>query len=185
MTTLNKNGKEEEYPKPKYITGGCLCEALRYRIDFPEDHDFEKSVRWFPSLLTYLIYLPTSIIPHLTSSHLLHLTHFLVYTVHPPTQLSGLLSKPINTLKPGLIRGIPVPVYAIIHLPIPVPTYLSTHPRTYSANPRTPIVVAVMDMPMHPMPSPNRLLLPADAPRVALRIPMDHQHDHGLAIMSV
>ncbi|KAI1183878.1 hypothetical protein F5B17DRAFT_108054 [Nemania serpens] len=30
-----------EYPKPKYITGGCLCESLRYRIDFPEDHDFE------------------------------------------------------------------------------------------------------------------------------------------------
>ncbi|KAI0430389.1 Mss4-like protein [Xylaria sp. FL1042] len=32
-----------EFPKPKYITGGCLCEALRYRIDFPENHDFEAS----------------------------------------------------------------------------------------------------------------------------------------------
>ncbi|KAI1109811.1 hypothetical protein F5Y14DRAFT_390733 [Nemania sp. NC0429] len=32
-----------EYPKPKYITGGCLCGSLRYRIDFPEDHDFEVS----------------------------------------------------------------------------------------------------------------------------------------------
>ncbi|KAI0400652.1 Mss4-like protein [Xylaria palmicola] len=31
-----------DYPKPKYITGGCLCESLKYRIDFPEDHDFEK-----------------------------------------------------------------------------------------------------------------------------------------------
>ncbi|KAI1418850.1 Mss4-like protein [Xylaria sp. FL1777] len=29
--------------KPKYVTGGCLCESLRYRIDFPEDHDFEMS----------------------------------------------------------------------------------------------------------------------------------------------
>jgi hypothetical protein len=32
-----------EFPKPKFITGGCLCEALRYRIDFPENHDFEKN----------------------------------------------------------------------------------------------------------------------------------------------
>ena len=39
MTSSNN-----EYPKPKYVTGGCLCESLRYRIDFPEDHDFEKSV---------------------------------------------------------------------------------------------------------------------------------------------
>ncbi|KAI0811646.1 Mss4-like protein [Xylaria sp. FL0064] len=32
-----------DFPKPKYVTGGCLCEALRYRIDFPENHDFEAS----------------------------------------------------------------------------------------------------------------------------------------------
>ncbi|KAI3331437.1 hypothetical protein HD806DRAFT_160400 [Xylariaceae sp. AK1471] len=32
-----------KFPKPKYVTGGCLCESLTYRIDFPEDHDFEKS----------------------------------------------------------------------------------------------------------------------------------------------
>ncbi|KAI0904821.1 Mss4-like protein [Ustulina deusta] len=32
-----------EFPKPKHITGGCLCESLRYRIDFPENHDFETS----------------------------------------------------------------------------------------------------------------------------------------------
>ncbi|KAI0965639.1 Mss4-like protein [Xylaria arbuscula] len=33
----------KEFPKPKYATGGCLCEALRYRIDFPDNHDFEAS----------------------------------------------------------------------------------------------------------------------------------------------
>ncbi|CCF33916.1 glutathione-dependent formaldehyde-activating enzyme [Colletotrichum higginsianum] len=27
-------------PKPKIITGGCLCGALRYTITFPESHDF-------------------------------------------------------------------------------------------------------------------------------------------------
>ncbi|KAI1327685.1 hypothetical protein F5Y16DRAFT_186498 [Xylariaceae sp. FL0255] len=32
-----------DFPKPKYITGGCLCEKLRYRVDFPQDHDFEKN----------------------------------------------------------------------------------------------------------------------------------------------
>lgn len=33
-----------DFPKPKYITGGCLCQSLTYRIDFPDDHDFEKNV---------------------------------------------------------------------------------------------------------------------------------------------
>ncbi|GAP82775.2 putative glutathione-dependent formaldehyde-activating enzyme [Rosellinia necatrix] len=32
-----------EFPKPKFITGGCLCGSLTYRIDFPENHDFEMS----------------------------------------------------------------------------------------------------------------------------------------------
>ncbi|KAH8165065.1 hypothetical protein CIB48_g3207 [Xylaria polymorpha] len=32
-----------DFPKPKYITGGCLCQSLTYRIDFPDDHDFEKN----------------------------------------------------------------------------------------------------------------------------------------------
>lgn len=32
------------FPKPTFITGGCLCGALRYRVEFPEDHDFLKSV---------------------------------------------------------------------------------------------------------------------------------------------
>ncbi|TGJ81378.1 hypothetical protein E0Z10_g7382 [Xylaria hypoxylon] len=32
-----------EFPKPKYVTGGCVCESLTYRIDFPENHDFEAS----------------------------------------------------------------------------------------------------------------------------------------------
>ncbi|KAI1339287.1 glutathione-dependent formaldehyde-activating GFA [Xylariaceae sp. FL0016] len=31
------------FPKPTSITGGCLCGAIRYRVDFPKDHDFLKS----------------------------------------------------------------------------------------------------------------------------------------------
>lgn len=34
----------EELPKPKRVTGGCLCGAVRYRLEFPEDHDFTKNV---------------------------------------------------------------------------------------------------------------------------------------------
>lgn len=30
---------------PTSITGGCLCEALRYKITFPPNHDFAKAVR--------------------------------------------------------------------------------------------------------------------------------------------
>ncbi|KAK0619990.1 Mss4-like protein [Immersiella caudata] len=28
---------------PKHIEGGCLCGALRYAVDFPEDHDFKNA----------------------------------------------------------------------------------------------------------------------------------------------
>lgn len=31
-------------PTPKFVEGGCLCGALRYRIDFPENHDFAANV---------------------------------------------------------------------------------------------------------------------------------------------
>ncbi|KAJ4300149.1 hypothetical protein N0V88_002818 [Collariella sp. IMI 366227] len=31
------------FPKPKFITGGCLCNKLRYRVNFPENHNFEAS----------------------------------------------------------------------------------------------------------------------------------------------
>ncbi|KAK3294576.1 Mss4-like protein [Chaetomium fimeti] len=31
------------FPTPKFITGGCLCNSLRYRVDFPADHDFKAS----------------------------------------------------------------------------------------------------------------------------------------------
>ncbi|KAK4146078.1 Mss4-like protein [Dichotomopilus funicola] len=33
----------ESFPTPKFITGGCLCNSLRYRVDFPEGHDFKAS----------------------------------------------------------------------------------------------------------------------------------------------
>ncbi|KAH8912100.1 hypothetical protein BR93DRAFT_963300 [Coniochaeta sp. PMI_546] len=33
----------EDFPVPKFIEGGCLCGSLRYRVDFPEDHDFRKA----------------------------------------------------------------------------------------------------------------------------------------------
>ncbi|TPX17738.1 uncharacterized protein E0L32_002839 [Thyridium curvatum] len=33
----------EDFPKPKFIEGGCLCGGLRYRVDFDVDkHDFLK-----------------------------------------------------------------------------------------------------------------------------------------------
>ncbi|KAK3939508.1 putative glutathione-dependent formaldehyde-activating enzyme [Diplogelasinospora grovesii] len=31
------------FPTPKFIEGGCLCGALRYRVDFPEGHDFSTA----------------------------------------------------------------------------------------------------------------------------------------------
>ncbi|GAW16661.1 hypothetical protein ANO14919_060970 [Xylariales sp. No.14919] len=32
-----------EFPKPRSVTGGCLCESLTYRLDFPDNHDFAAS----------------------------------------------------------------------------------------------------------------------------------------------
>jgi hypothetical protein len=34
----------EALPKPPRVTGGCLCGAVRYRLDFPRDHDFAMNV---------------------------------------------------------------------------------------------------------------------------------------------
>ncbi|ETS79486.1 hypothetical protein PFICI_09339 [Pestalotiopsis fici W106-1] len=33
----------ENFPRPKYVEGGCLCGSLRYRVEFSNDHDFSKS----------------------------------------------------------------------------------------------------------------------------------------------
>ncbi|WYZ39286.1 hypothetical protein EsH8_III_001200 [Colletotrichum jinshuiense] len=30
----------EPFPKPSFVTGGCLCGSVRYRVDFPSTHDF-------------------------------------------------------------------------------------------------------------------------------------------------
>lgn len=30
--------------RPAEIKGGCLCEAVRYKITFPTDHKFENGV---------------------------------------------------------------------------------------------------------------------------------------------
>ncbi|KAI1261521.1 glutathione-dependent formaldehyde-activating GFA [Xylariaceae sp. FL1019] len=32
-----------DFPKPTFVTGGCLCGSIRYRVDFPMDHDFLKA----------------------------------------------------------------------------------------------------------------------------------------------
>ncbi|KAI1842639.1 hypothetical protein JX265_000317 [Neoarthrinium moseri] len=32
-----------DFPKPTSITGGCLCGAIRYKVDFPAEHDFLKA----------------------------------------------------------------------------------------------------------------------------------------------
>ncbi|KAI3393064.1 hypothetical protein diail_4773 [Diaporthe ilicicola] len=33
----------EGLPKPTFVTGGCLCGAIRYRIDFPQGHNFAEN----------------------------------------------------------------------------------------------------------------------------------------------
>ena len=33
-----------DFPKPKFVTGGCLCGAVRYRIDFADEFEFTKMV---------------------------------------------------------------------------------------------------------------------------------------------
>lgn len=40
----------EELAKPARVTGGCLCGAVRYRVDFPHDYDFAKNVSEFSLL---------------------------------------------------------------------------------------------------------------------------------------
>lgn len=40
----------KELPKPERVTGGCLCGAVRYRVDFPPDYDFTKNVSGFSLL---------------------------------------------------------------------------------------------------------------------------------------
>jgi hypothetical protein len=36
--------EELDFPRPKFVTGGCLCGSIRYRVEFNKDHDFTKSV---------------------------------------------------------------------------------------------------------------------------------------------
>lgn len=38
--------------EPQFIEGGCLCGGIRYRVDFPEGHDFRKSVSQMSQLLS-------------------------------------------------------------------------------------------------------------------------------------
>lgn len=35
---------QSDFAKPDFITGGCLCGSIRYRVEFPKDHDFLASV---------------------------------------------------------------------------------------------------------------------------------------------
>jgi hypothetical protein len=55
--------KPDLEPLPKFIEGGCCCGSLRYRIDFPEDHDFAGRVgtsliRWhFSGIFSQYTYL--------------------------------------------------------------------------------------------------------------------------------
>jgi hypothetical protein len=53
------NTMAPSFPTPKFVTGGCVCNSLRYRVDFPTDHDFEKSVS-FPSVISRPIITPST-----------------------------------------------------------------------------------------------------------------------------
>ncbi|ORY60576.1 glutathione-dependent formaldehyde-activating GFA, partial [Pseudomassariella vexata] len=33
----------DNFAKPEFVTGGCLCGSVRYKVDFPPDHDFLKA----------------------------------------------------------------------------------------------------------------------------------------------
>ncbi|KAI0119056.1 Mss4-like protein [Daldinia grandis] len=37
---MSKPVSVDNFPTPTSITGGCLCGSIRYRVDFPKDHDF-------------------------------------------------------------------------------------------------------------------------------------------------
>ncbi|KAI1104566.1 glutathione-dependent formaldehyde-activating GFA [Jackrogersella minutella] len=39
---MSESPSVDNFPKPTYITGGCLCGSIRYRVDFPDGHDFLK-----------------------------------------------------------------------------------------------------------------------------------------------
>jgi hypothetical protein len=45
---------ETKNPRIESVQGGCLCEAVRYTITFPPDHDFSKSVSTIPHLFHLL-----------------------------------------------------------------------------------------------------------------------------------
>ena len=57
MTNVPSTG---DFPKPKSITGGCLCGGVKYRVDFPDGHDFRSQAR-----LPFQIALPC---PQLTAT---------------------------------------------------------------------------------------------------------------------
>lgn len=40
-------------PTPKFVEGGCLCGKLRYRVTFPENHDFGANVSQSTHSFTY------------------------------------------------------------------------------------------------------------------------------------
>ena len=61
---------------PTYITGGCLCGKIRYRADFPKDHDFQKMVRSLSHVTRGLLVAVFSYISHALVS--LFLSHCLL-----------------------------------------------------------------------------------------------------------
>lgn len=44
-----------DLPKPKTITGGCLCGAIRYRVNFPNGHDLAEDVSAPMEVYHYII----------------------------------------------------------------------------------------------------------------------------------
>lgn len=47
MSSIEKLPEVAPLPTPARVTGGCLCGAIRYRLDFPLGYDFTKNVSEF------------------------------------------------------------------------------------------------------------------------------------------
>lgn len=50
MSSIEKLPEVAPLPTPARVTGGCLCGAVRFRMDFPRGYEFTKNVSEFSPL---------------------------------------------------------------------------------------------------------------------------------------